>query len=68
LLQATAWQATLDQAAAASHATQTLVAGNYAATQAALPPTLTAMAQERQATATQIAVEATKKAAGPAAR
>lgn len=68
LAQATAWQATLDQAAAASHATQTLVAANYAATQTALPPTLTAMAQDRQATATQIAVQATQKAAGPGAR
>jgi predicted RNA-binding Zn-ribbon protein involved in translation (DUF1610 family) len=68
LAQATAWQATLEQAAADSHATQTLVAGNYAATQTALPPTLTAMAQERQATATQKALEATKRAAGPATR
>jgi hypothetical protein len=68
LLQATAWQATLDQAAAASHATQTLVADNYAATQTALPPTLTAMAQDRYATATQKAAEATKRAAGPATR
>jgi hypothetical protein len=68
LLQAAAWQATLEQAAAASHATQTLVAGNYAATQAALPPTLTAMAQERQATATRRAAEATARAAGPGVR
>jgi hypothetical protein len=68
LLQATAWQATLQQAADNSHATQTLVAGNYAATQTALPPTLTAMAQSRQATATQKAAEATARAAGPAVR
>jgi hypothetical protein len=68
LLQATAWQATLEQAAAASHATQTLVASNYAATRTALPPTLTAMAQSRQATATQKAAEATSRAAGPAVR
>jgi hypothetical protein len=68
LLQATAWQATLEQAAADSHATQTLVAGNYAATQTALPPTLTAMAQARQATATKKAAEATARAAGPGAR
>jgi hypothetical protein len=68
LQQATAWQATLEQAAAASHATQTLVAGNYEATQTALPPILTAMAQERQATATQKAAKATARAAGPGAR
>lgn len=68
LQQATAWQATLDQAVVASHATQTLVADNYEATQTALPPTLTAMAQERQATATQKAAEATARAAGPGAR
>ena len=68
LQEATAWQATLEQAAADSHATQTLVAGNYAATQTALPPTLTAMAQERQATATQKAASATARAAGPSAR
>jgi hypothetical protein len=68
LLLATAWQATLEQAAADSHATQTLVAGNYAATQTALPPTLTAMAHSRQATATQKAADATARAAGPGAR
>jgi hypothetical protein len=68
LQQATAWQATVEQAAYDSHATQTLVAGNYAATQTALPPTLTAMAQQRQATATQKAAEATARAAGPGAR
>jgi hypothetical protein len=68
LQQATAWQATVEQAAFNSHATQTMVAGNYAATQTALPPTLTAMAQNRQATATQKAAEATARAAGPGAR
>ncbi len=49
LVQATAWQATLDQAAAFSHATQTQAAGQYAATQTALPPILTANAIDRAA-------------------
>ena len=52
LIQATAWQATLDQAAGFSHATQTQAAGQYAATQTALPAILTANAIERNATAT----------------
>jgi hypothetical protein len=52
LLQATAWQATLDQAAIYSHATQTQAAGQYAATQTALPPVLTANALDRAATST----------------
>ena len=52
LRQATAWQATLDSAAGLSHATQTQAAGQYAATQTALPPILTANAIEREITAT----------------
>lgn len=52
LIQATAWQATLEQAAVYSHATQTQAAGQYAATQTALPPILTANALDRAATAT----------------
>ena len=52
LVQATAWQATLDQAAGFSHATQTQAAGQYAATQTALPAIITANALERNATAT----------------
>jgi hypothetical protein len=52
LVQATAWQATLDLAADYSHATQTQAAGQYAATQTALPPVLTANALNRAATST----------------
>jgi hypothetical protein len=52
LIQATAWQATLDIAAGFSHATQTQAAGQYRATQTALPPILTANALDREATAT----------------
>jgi hypothetical protein len=52
LIQATAWQATLDQAAVFSHATQTQAAGQYSATQTALPPILTANALDRAATST----------------
>jgi len=55
LIQATAWQATLEQAAAFSYATQTQASGQYAATQTALPPILTANALERAATATAVA-------------
>jgi hypothetical protein len=54
LIQATAWQATLDQAAMFSHATQTQAAGQYAATQTALPPILTANALDRAATSTAV--------------
>jgi len=52
LIQATAWQATLDTALGYSRATQTQAAGQYAATQTSLPPVLTANALERSVTAT----------------
>jgi hypothetical protein len=52
LIQATAWQATLDTAEGLSHATQTQAAAQYATTQTALPPILTANAVERENTAT----------------
>jgi hypothetical protein len=55
LVTATAWQATLDQAIANSHAMQTQNVLKDAATQTALPPLLTAMASNRNAIATQTA-------------
>lgn len=55
LVVATAWQATLDRAVVRSHAMQTANAIEYRATQTALPPILTAMAEERSVVATQTA-------------
>jgi DNA-directed RNA polymerase subunit RPC12/RpoP len=55
LVTATAWQATLDQAIANSHAMQTQNVLKDFATQTALPPLLTAMASDRNAIATQTA-------------
>ena len=52
LVQATAWQATLEMAASYSYATQTQAAGQYSATQTAIPPILTANALDRAATST----------------
>jgi hypothetical protein len=53
LVQATEWQNTLDQAISKSAALQTQYAQSYSATLTSLPPTLTAMAIERQATVTE---------------
>ena len=55
LVTATAWQATLDQAIANSHAIQTQNVLKEAATQTALPPLLTSMAVDRMEGATQTA-------------
>jgi DNA-directed RNA polymerase subunit RPC12/RpoP len=55
LLTATAWQTTLDQAIVNSHAMQTQNVLKEAATQTALPPLLTAMAEDRISNATQTA-------------
>jgi hypothetical protein len=62
LVTATAWQEVLEQALSNSRATQTRAAGSYAATQTALPPLLTAMAQDRAATAVQKAALKTQAA------
>ncbi|HEX7973363.1 MAG TPA: hypothetical protein VF498_03065, partial [Anaerolineales bacterium] len=51
LVSATAWSRTLAQAADTSHVTQTAVMKNYSATQTALPAIITALAQDRSATA-----------------
>ena len=59
---ATAWQATVEQAASFSHATQTQVIEKFSATQTSLPPTLTVMAQDRDAAATEKAFSATATA------
>ena len=60
---ATAWQATVEQAASFSHATQTQVIEKFSATQTSLPPTLTVMALDREAVATEKAFSATATAA-----
>jgi hypothetical protein len=59
---ATVWQATVDQAASFSHATQTQVVEKLSATQTSLPPTLTVMAQDRDAIAAEKAFSATATA------
>ncbi len=62
LVTATAWQEVYQRALINSHATQTQAAGSYAATQTALPPLLTAMAEERAAAAVQKAALKTQAA------
>lgn len=62
LAAATAWQSHLEGALATSYAIQTQNAEKLAATQTALPPTLTVMAASRNATATQTLLAPTQTA------